>query len=103
MSSFAAQQPLSGYWGGEVGCDMMPMSIGWVYLSDGKCLSDLDLPGLVIWACLGQAANVGKVLLGEWFRRSGNCEVGYSGFPNIGVGFNGSSSSDIIKRFGIDE
>ena len=43
---------------------MMQMSRGWVDRRDGKVLSDLDLFGVVIQACLEQAASVGKVVLG---------------------------------------
>ena len=43
---------------------MMLMSVGWGDHRDGKCRSDLDLPGVVIPACLGQVAHVGKVVLG---------------------------------------
>ena len=38
--------------------------MGWVDRGDGRCLFDLDLLEVVILACLEQAANVGKVVLG---------------------------------------
>ena len=42
---------------------MMLMSMGWVDCRDGKCRSDLGLLGVVILACLGQDANVVRVVL----------------------------------------
>ena len=43
---------------------MMLMSMGWEDRTDGKCLADLGPLRLVIRACLEQAINVGKIVLG---------------------------------------
>ena len=43
---------------------MKLMSMGWIDRRDAKCLSDLDLPEVVIRACLKLVAHVGKVVLG---------------------------------------
>ena len=50
---------------------MMRMLTGWIDRRDGKCPSDLDFLGVVIWAYLEQAANIGKDVFGgfvvaEW-------------------------------------
>ena len=44
----------------------MLMSMGWESRRDGKCLSDLGPLGVVIRACVEQAVNVGKIVLGDF-------------------------------------
>ena len=63
---------------------MMLMSMGWADIRDGKCLSDLGLPGVVIRVCLEQAAKSWQKCIG-WFSRCGICDVYCSGFPMLGV------------------
>ena len=48
--------------GDELLCDANADGLGWSW--GKKYLSDFDLLGVVIRACIEQAANVGKILLG---------------------------------------
>ena len=79
---------------------MMLMSMGWKGRRDGKCLSDLDLfgggeSGVHITGCKCWQSCI------AWFCRGGICDIYCSGFPNIGVRFDCSSSSDIIDVFSV--